>query len=66
MHVTGTISKSELEREAGGKIFSSTSTETRNQVTNTRYQGGQGGAAGGAAGSEDSYSSQGSYGARGG
>ena len=28
----GTISKAELEREAGGKIFSSTSTETRNQV----------------------------------
>ena len=28
----GTISKAELEREAGGKIFSSTSAETRNQV----------------------------------
>ena len=31
--------KDELEREAGGTIFGSTNTETRNQVDNTRYQG---------------------------
>ena len=33
------MSKEELEREAGGKIFSSDNEETRNQVENTRYQG---------------------------
>ena len=35
----GTMRKEELEREAGGTIFGSTNTETRNQVDNTRYQG---------------------------
>merc|ERR1719220_226789 len=35
----GTISKSELEKEAGGAIFSSDTDETKNQVENTRYQG---------------------------
>ena len=34
------MSKEELEREAGGKIFTSENEETRNQVENTRYQGG--------------------------
>ena len=34
------MSKDELEREAGGKIFTSENEETRNQVENTRYQGG--------------------------
>ena len=32
----GTISKSELEKEAGGAIFSSDTDETKNQVENTR------------------------------
>ena len=36
----GTMSKNELENNAGGQIFGSTNTETRNQVENTRYQGG--------------------------
>ena len=37
----GTMSKAELEREAGGRIFSgSSSQETRQQVENTRYRGG--------------------------
>ena len=35
----GTMKKSELEKEAGGTVFSSTNQETRNQVENTRYQG---------------------------
>lgn len=35
----GTMSKAELEREAGGPIFSSRGSETRHQVANTRYQG---------------------------
>ena len=35
----GTISREELEREAGGKVFSSTDEETRRQIENTRYQG---------------------------
>ena len=33
------MSKEELEREAGGNIFTSTNEETRNQVENTRYHG---------------------------
>ena len=36
----GTMKKSELEKEAGGSVFSSTNQETRHQVENTRYQGG--------------------------
>ena len=36
----GTMSKAELEREAGGRVFSAgAGTETRNQVTNTQYRG---------------------------
>jgi hypothetical protein len=33
------MNKDELERDAGGTVFGSTNTETRNQVDNTRYQG---------------------------
>ena len=33
------MSKEELEREAGGAIFTSNNEETRNQVENTRYRG---------------------------
>ena len=35
----GTMSKAELEREAGGRIFTSGDSETRSQVERTRYQG---------------------------
>jgi hypothetical protein len=35
----GTMSRAELEREAGGPIFSARGGETRQQVVNTRYQG---------------------------
>ena len=35
----GTMSKEELERDAGGRIFGSNNMETRKQVENTRYQG---------------------------
>ena len=35
----GTMSKDEIEREAGGAIFTSNNEETRNQVENTRYRG---------------------------
>jgi len=35
----GTMKKSELEKEAGGRVFSSSNEETRNQVETTRYQG---------------------------
>ena len=48
----GTMSKAELEREAGGRIFTSENSETRNQVETTRYQGSisSGGASGDAFG----------------
>ena len=48
----GTMSKAELEREAGGRIFTSENSETRNQVETTRYQGSRssGGASGDAFG----------------
>ena len=36
----GTMSKAELEREAGGRVFSAgANTETRHQVDNTQYRG---------------------------
>ena len=35
----GTMSKAELEREAGGRIFTSQGSETRGQVETTRSQG---------------------------
>ena len=37
----GTMSKAELEREAGGSIFNARGSETRQQVANTRYEGQQ-------------------------
>ena len=43
----GTMSKAELEREAGGNVFSgSRNQETRHQVSNTEYKGGSGSSAG--------------------
>ena len=40
----GSISQAELERQAGGPVFSSSNTNTRHQVENTRHRGGhQGG-----------------------
>ena len=54
----GTMNKAELEREAGGRIFTSGDSETRSQVERTRYQGSSGVSHQGsrtAAGSAESY-----------
>lgn len=65
----GTMRKSELEKEAGGAVFSATGGETRYQVDNTRYQGNVDGSyqgstyqSGGSGGSnQDGSQSRGSY-----
>ena len=58
----GTMSKTELEREAGGKIFSgSRSQETRDQVDRTEYRGGQSYNSGGTYDVGGSYNSGGGY-----
>ena len=54
----GTMSKTELEQEAGGSIFNAPAgTETRDQVENTRYQGSS--VASGSSSSGSSYSGEG-------
>merc|ERR1719341_288864 len=57
----GTMSRAELEREAGGRIFNAgEGTETHSQVENTRYQGSS--LSSGSSGSYGSSGSSGSYG----
>ncbi len=56
----GTMSKAELEREAGGRIFTSEDSETRSQVESTRYQGAGGAGYQGSRTSGGSESYQGS------
>jgi hypothetical protein len=54
----GTMTRAELEREAGGSIFNAGSdTETRGQVDRTRYQGQDQRTHGGSSGSSGSYRS---------
>merc|ERR1719339_390253 len=61
----GTMSRAELEREAGGRIFNAAEgTETHSQVENTRYQGSS--LSSGSSGSYGSSGSSGSYGSSGG
>jgi len=54
------MSKAELEREAGGRIFTSGDSETRSQVETTRYQGSGGAGYQGSRTSGGSESYQGS------
>ena len=51
----GTMRKTELEKEAGGSVFSSTNQETRNQVETTRFQGNTGSIGGSSSSSSNSY-----------
>ena len=59
----GTMSQAELEREAGGRIFTAgQGTETRDQVEKTKYQGSSMGSSGSSYGSSSGGSSYGASG----